>query len=1231
MEHFHQHVSQNRRQGVNGDGEKVYYVIPSELDNYWTGRRVDAMLNSQQPSVSQNSDMIINRFPRIFSILAHIGQPQWISWFCASVKDLDDRRLPFDETCFPPRCKWADDFLQEQWMFIPLILTQDKIFGRVLDAKTILPVTYQKQLTEGHSRRDKPTLWEVRVHPGGNLVTPESEPVVFKVYESAGAENLYKAENDAYLKLHAKNNKHITKYLGFLSFKGKKKSIIVMEYAAGGSLHDFLHHTPPPISPHEFRLLWTRLLKLLDGLQALHDLYRPDGAPNWFLAGVHQDIQPANILVFPGNDKGSRFDVRFKLKGFGLAEIGRFSTSSGTMATKNRRNRMYMSPESFANVSVQDTIQTGLPPSADIWALGAVFSDVLVWSIHGEIGREQYRLRRRAEIAPQRHLKKSDHDACFHDGSDRLRAVEEFHNLALQDKRGSDNISSYMSNIILDYMLTGAHERLNAMQIRLGAERKIKNINNGPPDGILAVSGEQLALDRPNPMSSVLEVGTELGASPRTSREHSPVGTSPARFADQVTTASPLIREQSGGQKMNSLPVARKVTVDEVYQMMKTDKPTFPSRFVMRSDKSKEIMKLPGMVEARMKIDTTRERDQIMLIDNFRSMEHHKPKVVKTARVISYVTKVADDNGIELYAASETPRQPQICKTSFQIERAITRMKTVDGTCDMRRCLDYVLERVFDGKEVKPTNIYIFTDGVWEPGEAQVEFVIKRAIDFLAKRGQPPSTLMFQFIQFGHDPVGHSRLQYLDGDDIVDIKHCDDHVPDLVIGRISSYADESYGPSTTTASETLQPPLSEVTSLTHPSSAQNTITYEAPSFSVSEASDPLWSNVAGSTHPSSVPNQLQSRDQETRTRRIFTFPNYNTLVSEDETENTQDDIRSVSSADTDIGSLAESESSLTRIHHAAVTFVVNMLTADSQLASLYKEATKITNESKFIENHRKLLKKYYLELRKENQDSQEPSQVSAIQIFKFRYLRILISREIWSLVSLFDSNQQESILPLEEQGMDQRIMLDRFLCDNESASLDLIAPSLQEDNDSASDESEFEDFNESENILPHLEAAKQFFISGQSFQSYRGLLQQFLRPMPASTGPGNGPSPLDTTAPRQQTDVMLSLSEQSTEAAKTDKTICMELFTAEGTSPDTKPQLLSPNQVPLCIDQIAPESACEPTADTTFGSQYGRVLKFFSHIGLREKEIPPGHRRIRWKDVFPYLYLFQIAIVPSNY
>ncbi|KAG9508292.1 hypothetical protein J7337_001856 [Fusarium musae] len=186
-----------------------------------------------------------------------------------------------------------------------------------------------------------------------------------------------------------------------------------------------------------------------------------------------------------------------------------------------------------------------------------------------------------------------------------------------------------------------------------------------------------------------------------------------------------------------------------------------------------------------------------MLVDNFGSMESHKPKAMRTARVISYVAKIADYNGMEVFAASETTKRPVICNSSGKVEKVIKKMETVKGRCNMHKCLYDILNRVLMPGQFKPTSIYIYTDGVWEPGDDQVKLLISRAIDFIDRHEYKSSALMFQFIRFGNDPTGTERLNYLanqckrqttvDLYDIVDAKDCDEHVPDIVIGSISRW------------------------------------------------------------------------------------------------------------------------------------------------------------------------------------------------------------------------------------------------------------------------------------------------------------------------------------------------------------------------------------------------------------------------------------------------------------
>ncbi|KAF4340252.1 serine threonine kinase [Fusarium beomiforme] len=727
QQHFCAYVRLKLVDGVNGKGETVPYIPPSTLENYWSQANVNEILDSHEPQIRENATFIVQKFRQIFSILVFINRTREISWFCStSYKNLSDNHLPFDNQDLPQNCTWSKEFLETQWMFSPLVFTHDIIFKRTLHSKIIMPVVYEKRLTDSAGGSDAAALWRVRMQSECTLPIPKPATVVFKIYEGTRAQRLFKVEADAYGQLLRSNNEgYITKHFASFSFQGIDKSIIVLEYAEGGSLLDFLRQTNPPVKSSEFCLLWSRLLNLFDSLHILNEIYRPppfSSSSHWSLTGVHQDIQPSNILAFPQKNTASRFDVNFKLADFGLAEIGRISVPGDSLTTKKRGNRMY------------NRAKTEISTASDIWSLGAVFSDVLVWSIAGEDGREDYRQARKKEISNKPHLRAKDYDACFHDGTSRLATIQEFHNDVLQNKRDSDHISPYMSDLIIEFMLTDRLQRLNAMQIKLRADEKIKRVSNG--------SWEEI------PRSPVSLNGTWRPPSSIILPQHSP---------------------ETG-------PLGAK------------------------SDIQAEIIDLPGMLEARSKIAEAKGRDQIMLVDNFSSMDEHKAKAMRTARVISYVAKIADDNGMELFAASETTKKPRICTKSTQIEKAIGRMKTVKGKCDMQKSLGDILDRVLIEGRFRPTSIYIYTDGVWEPGDDRVETLINRAIDFLHAHRYKSSALMFQFIRFGSDTTGTERLKHLDNEckkvtstddyDIVDAKHCDDHVPDIVIGSISRWHDE---------------------------------------------------------------------------------------------------------------------------------------------------------------------------------------------------------------------------------------------------------------------------------------------------------------------------------------------------------------------------------------------------------------------------------------------------------
>jgi hypothetical protein len=143
-------------------------------------------------------------------------------------------------------------------------------------------------------------------------------------------------------------------------------------------------------------------------------------------------------------------------------------------------------------------------------------------------------------------------------------------------------------------------------------------------------------------------------------------------------------------------------------------------------------------------------------------MRPYIDQVAKTARVISYITTVADTGGMDLYFASD-PTESQKHTTSTAVEYAIRSMEFVDGRCSMKICLLNIMEGLFkDGKSgIKPTSVYVYTDGVWE-GINDVKSVIRKSISRLIEGKEDPSRIMFQFIQYGNDDQGTARLQELE-------------------------------------------------------------------------------------------------------------------------------------------------------------------------------------------------------------------------------------------------------------------------------------------------------------------------------------------------------------------------------------------------------------------------------------------------------------------------------------
>ncbi|KAJ6444716.1 carbohydrate-binding module family 21 [Purpureocillium lavendulum] len=268
---------------------------------------------------------------------------------------------------------------------------------------------------------------------------------------------------------------------------------------------------------------------------------------------------------------------------------------------------------------------------------------------------------------------------------------------------------------------------------------------------------------------------------------------------------------------------------------------------------------------------------------------------------------------------------------------------------------------------------------------------------------------------------------------------------------------------------------------------------EAP---LTEPSSAPWSDKAGTTEPSSLSYGADMDSEYTADAKpLMNFYNYATLEFDKDLQE-GDDVQSITSITDDIGSLAESTSTLVRHREAAINYFVKKFTDDPELLALYQDAAERMNEARFVRNHRRLLKRYFLDLRSEGHT---PSEKLAVKFLQLRSDRTRISSEICRVAKSSDSTVREQVNIMLDQAKDKLFLLDRFLGQQVSAAgaKGVIESRATKDVDVTSEASEDSDAGESETgmdgRLPKLDATAEFLTMGRPFSVYKQNLRGFLQ------------------------------------------------------------------------------------------------------------------------------------------
>ncbi|KAL0937523.1 uncharacterized protein CTRU02_207254 [Colletotrichum truncatum] len=831
------YIKENNCYGLNGYNDRVSFVPRPVLDRYWTLERIDHVLWSPSDRIKTTSSNIKQAYLLTFSILVFMARPEGITTFIGG--ECSDVALPLHT--IPT---WASEsserevfevFEKEQWRFCPLTLnmeTDPKPLRRQLSPYHIIPILEKNDIDKSASGGDEANIYKVKLHHECS----SQDDVIFKIYTNDGADawRHYDNEVDMYSNLDPLGPiDNIMRYYG--SYESAGLCTIILEYANGGTLESFFENYPPPNSQTGRELFWASLMNLLVGLEHIHNLtVRKYGSKGEvILKGTYQDIRPKNILVCKQPDK-AMYDVTFKFVDMGTGHIRRTKHQGfERVAVDQLGNGMYSAPEAFRD----NGDARGICAESDIWSLGGIASEALVWSVWGEHGRSKYQ-QERVAATRETHLKGGFHEGAFHDGDCLLDIVESWHKRTVDSANEARDWYSKLSRIIFDHMLVPEQKkRADASTLRQIWSQVLTcgpAQNSAVPDGI---SNRSTSMQFTEDVASLSE-GT-LAFHFRQDKQ-----ITDADHNKKLETALRTVDEEAAAESLKSSPVSHGQSPNlGLFPQNPKDRfelsgvksyldspPNSLFAWRRRSSQAEPTGSRSdpwGLTDGGVKDSTAMERsvsdtgrimlslpaargesDKIFLVDDSKSMIWHRPTVAKACRVLSYVLKlgrVDPDATFELYFTSS--KKPESSTRSSDLQRAIETSVFSDDQCDMASSLDLLVSRVI--KNPKPVSIYVLTNGHWNLDSNDrfcgVDRPIRRLVQYIAQRNMQRNWAGVQFVRFydqqtpsQDDETGKKRLKALDdelkaiiSDDIVDTVDFMDDVRKILIGAISPDIDNS--------------------------------------------------------------------------------------------------------------------------------------------------------------------------------------------------------------------------------------------------------------------------------------------------------------------------------------------------------------------------------------------------------------------------------------------------------
>ncbi|KAJ4356762.1 uncharacterized protein N0V89_004798 [Didymosphaeria variabile] len=502
-----------------------------------------------------------------FSILLEIGLGHWIH--SVQQEDIVDQLLPMqlgqledkfrhivEQGADTTRGKGADfakQFDEAQWKYFPVMFTLD--MDKNFSEKRVFPICKKKEIGRGGQARVFQILVQAdyisseldsRLSKDEHTRFKDEEfgmcfQLALKTFDSAQI-SYWANEKQAFTALQQQRNKGMIQCLGYFAIlRGTTTDANPSSFREMNILLDY--------SPPEIEEFWRSLIEVVDALKGIHDLKTQNDRYH----GWHNDIKPENVIVV--NDK-------YKLADPGFAKFKKtLEEKDGESFPKiiaEGGTTTYAAPERSARKSGS---KVAVSQSVDLWSIGCIFSMAATWIVLGYQGIRQFDyIRRRAIGDIVRRTREQGSEPTimegdfFHDGTDILPVVKEWHKYLRASVRHTDHVTRKMLDLTENDLLV-RNRTMSAKKLYLGLQGLLEGCKKEKiPEGCEDLLAALLALDEnadsvPDSISSQANI-PEAGSAPREQIR---------KFMGRLEVPGQLLKTASRFESLSKLSMTRPV------------------------------------------------------------------------------------------------------------------------------------------------------------------------------------------------------------------------------------------------------------------------------------------------------------------------------------------------------------------------------------------------------------------------------------------------------------------------------------------------------------------------------------------------------------------------------------------------------------------------------------------------------------------------------------------------